>query len=112
MTDALPFCSPFDSSLASSGPPAVFLPDTEGSLRFQPNWTRDAWGRAEGPHEHGWTWTLLRDRDTGFVLLALVTSPTLIAEHPRLDVRQCASLDEARSLRAEYGNPPIAAEPW
>ncbi|MEZ4318660.1 MAG: hypothetical protein R3F61_14195 [Myxococcota bacterium] len=106
------FCSPFDEALAHAGPAGVFLPDTEGALRFQPNWTRDAWGRAPGPHAHGWTWTLLRDRDSGFVLLALVTSPTLITEHPRLDVRVAGSLDEARAMRAEYGNPPVAPESW
>ncbi|MCB9675747.1 MAG: hypothetical protein H6737_11555 [Alphaproteobacteria bacterium] len=106
------FCSLFDAQLAHSGPAAVFLPDTEGAFRFQPNWTRDAWGRAPGPHAHGWTWTLLRDRGSGFVLLALVTSPTLLPEHPRLEVRVVPSLEEAQALRASFGNPPIAAVPW
>ena len=34
-----------------------------------------------------------------FVVLALVTSPTLLVEHPRMDVRVCASLDHARQVR-------------
>jgi hypothetical protein len=106
------FCNPFDASLAASGPAAVFLPDREGALRFDPSWTRDCWGRAPGPHEAGWTWILLRDRGTGFVMLALVTSPTLLVEHPRLEVRAFAALDEANAVRASFGSPPIAKDPW
>jgi hypothetical protein len=81
------FCSPWDEALARRGPPSVFLPDREGLLRFDADWTRDCWGRAPGPHADGWSWLLVRDRDTGFVNLLLATSPTLIAEHPRADVR-------------------------
>lgn len=110
--DSPEFCSPFDEALAHHGPAGVFLPDPEGAWRFQPNWTRDAWGRAEGPHTQGWVWTLLRDTDSGFVLLALVTSPTLLTEHPRLQVRACASREEAESTRAALGWPPLAGESW
>lgn len=106
------FCSAFDAELAASGPAAVFLPDAEGALRFEPSWTRDCWGRSPGPHAHGWRWTLLRDRDTGFVVFALVTSPTLVVEHPRMDVRSWATREEAIAARERFGNPPIARDPW
>lgn len=106
------FCSPFDAALAAAGPPAVFLPDAEGALRFDPSWTRDCWGRAPGPHALASTWTLLRDRGTGFVVFALVTSPTLLASHPRLDVRQYPTREAAEAARAEWGTPPITREPW
>ena len=102
------FCSPFDENLAASGPAGVFLLDASGELRFHLTWTRDAWGRAPGPHEPGWRWLLLRDRDTGFVQLALVTSPTLIASHPRADVRSFETRDQAEQHRARFGEPPFA----
>lgn len=106
------FCSPFDEALAQAGPAAVFLPDPEGSLRFHASWTRDAWGRAPGPHVVGWSWQLFRDKGNGFVQLALVTSPTLIQEHPRLDVRAYATREEAVAAREVFGSPPLANEPW
>lgn len=105
------FASPFDETLASLGPAAVFLVDTEGLLRFHLNWTRDAWGRQPGPHAIAWVWMLLRDRDTGFVQLALVTSPTLIPEHPRADVRSYETREAAEAARSTFGRPPIA-EAW
>ena len=89
----------------------MFLADTEGLLRFHVTWTRDCWGRAPGPHVHGWTWLLLRDQDTGFVQLALVTSPTLVREHPRAQVRAFDSREAAESCRATFGSPPMA-EAW
>jgi len=109
------FCSPFDAALAAAGPPAVFLPDREGLLRFDAEWTRDAWGRNPGPHAPGARWTLLRDHDTGFVMLALVTSPTLLPEpdgHHRMDVRSFDSAEDATAARATYGEPPICTEAW
>lgn len=90
----------------------MFLLDTEGALRFHLTWTRDAFGRAPGPHSHGWVWLLLRDRGSGFVQLALVTSPTLITEHPRLDVRAFDSCEAAEEARSAWGNPPICVEAW
>lgn len=102
------FCSPFDETMAHSGTPGVFLFDAEGELRFHLTWTRDAWGRAPGPHEPGWRWLLLRDRASGFVQLALVTSPTLITEHPRADVRAFETRAQAEAARASFGTPPFA----
>ena len=99
------FCSPFDDALAHSGPAAVFLLDPEGALRFQPNWTRDAWSRSGGPHEHGWRWVLLRDQGSGFVLLALATSPTLLDSHPRFDVRQFVNREDAEAVRRSFWIP-------
>lgn len=99
----LAFCSPWDEALANGGPASVFLPDREGLLRFDADWTRDCWGRAPGPHAAGWTWVLVRDRDTGFVNLLLATSPTLIPEHPRADVRVEPTAEAAwRAWRAPW----------
>jgi len=106
------FCSPFDEALAHAGPAAVFLLDREGALRFDATWTRDAWGRAPGPHEPGWCWQLMRDRASGFVQLILVTSPTLLAAHPRADVRVFATHAEASDARARYGTPAMASDGW
>ena len=106
------FCDPFDESLARNGPAAVFLPDPEGLLRFDAEWSRDAWARSPGPHPLGWTWLLLRDRDSGFVQLVLCTSPTLITDHPRADVRAFPTLGEAREARQSFGHPPVTGEPW
>lgn len=80
------FASPFDETLARSGPASVFLRDHKGLWRLAPDWTRDCWGRAPGPHTHEWTWLRMRDHDSGFELTVLVTSPTLITEHPRFAI--------------------------
>lgn len=106
------FCSEFDAALAEAGPAAVFLPDRNGDLRFEPSWTRDAWGRAPGPHEHGRVWLLARDRASGFVQLVFVTSPTLLAEHPRLDLRAFSDEASARAALEAVGVPPIVEEAW
>jgi hypothetical protein len=106
------FCSPFDEALALSGPAAVFQPDREGRLRFEADWTRDVWERAAGPHALAWTWTLLRDHDTGFVQLLLVTSPSLLVRHPRADVRPFPDLGAAREALADCGQPPLRPDGW
>ncbi|MCB9685259.1 MAG: hypothetical protein H6735_09490 [Alphaproteobacteria bacterium] len=107
------FCGPFDRALASSGAPAVFLFDTEGLLRFDPEWTRDAWQRVgEATPRLGTTWWLARDRASGYVLIVMATSPDLLAHHPRLDVRAYPDHASARAAREALGHPPIAPEPW
>jgi hypothetical protein len=106
------FCNPFDHDLFEHGPPAVFLLDRHGFVRFDPEWTRDAWGREPGPHARGERWLLLRDHGTGFVQLVAVTSPTLIPGWPRADVRAFATRAEAEAARAAFGRPPIDREPW
>jgi hypothetical protein len=107
-----PTCNPFDEALLASGPPAVFLFDKKGELRFDVTWTRDAYGRSPGPHERGAAWLLLRDEGTGFVTLAFVSSPTLITEHPRAQVRRFESLEAAVEARAACGHPPVRRVPW
>jgi hypothetical protein len=107
-----PTCNPFDHALLAAGPPAVFLFDKKGELRFDATWTRDAWGRAPGPHERGEVWLLLRDHGTGFISLVLVTSETLIIEHPRADVRRFATREEAEAARSAFGTPPVCREAW
>lgn len=106
------FCNPFDEALAADGPPAVFLFDREGLLRFDETWTRDAYNRSPGPHARGEAWLLLRDRATGFVTLAMVTSATLIPHWPRADVRAYATRAAAEEARAAFGQPPLAEAPW
>ena len=108
----MPSCNPFDDELAKHGPPAVFLFDREGLLRFDPTWTRDAYGRAPGPHAAGSVWLLLRDRLTGFVTQVFVTSETLIEDWPRADVKRFATREEADAARAGFGTPPVCEEPW
>lgn len=106
------FCTTFDALLAESGAPAIFLPDREGLLRFDAEWTRGAWGRAEVEPVREPAWVLLRDRDTGFVLLAFTSSRALLVEHPRMDCRAFTALDEALAQRSSFGDPPICREPW
>ncbi|MBN2797896.1 MAG: hypothetical protein JXX28_02000 [Deltaproteobacteria bacterium] len=106
------FCDPFDEALAARGPASVFLFDQEGLLRFDANWTRDAWTRTDGLLPHGWSWRVLRDRDTGFVQVVLATSPLLLVSHPRADVRGFDLLDEAMAVRDQFGSPPVSREPW
>lgn len=104
------FCSEFDAALAETGPAAVFLPDRNGDLRFEPSWTRDCWGRKPGPHERGRVWMLARDRASGFVQLVFVNSSTLLVEHPRLDLRVYPDAASARAALEAYGIPPIVDE--
>jgi hypothetical protein len=106
------FCDPFDEALAERGPAGVFLFDQEGLLRFDPEWTRDAWVRSPGPHTLCWRWVLLRDHDTGFVQLVLSTARDLLVDHPRMDLRVFTDLEEAREVRASFGSPPVCPEPW
>jgi hypothetical protein len=106
------FATAFDEALAHRGPPAVFLPDREGRLRFDADWTRDCWERAEGTLDAGWSWVLLRDRATGFVNLLLVTSPGLLVAHPRGDVRTHPSRELADAELLAFGRPPVARAPW
>ncbi len=108
----LGYASPFDAALAESGPPGVFLTDRHGLWRLHGEWTRSAYNRAPGPHAFGWTWTLCRDRVSGFVVLVLVTSPTLLTEHPRMDVRTFPDRASAEAARAAWGQPPITHAPW
>lgn len=107
MPDDAVFCSTFDEAFAHHGPAAVFLPDREGLLKLAPNWSREAWERAPGPHEFGWRWALFHDEGTGFVLLLLVTSPSLLTEHPRGRVELFARREEAEAARSAFGDPPV-----
>lgn len=106
------FATAFDEALAHRGPPAVFLPDREGLLRFDADWTRDCWERSTEPMSAGWTWVLLRDRATRFVNLLLVTSPAVLSSHPRADVRIYATFEEATAALAAFGRPPLAGDTW
>ena len=106
------FATAFDEALATSGPPAVFLPDREGLLRFDADWTRDCWERATDALAAGQVWVLLRDRATGFVNLLLVTSPALLVAHPRGDVRAYGTFAEASTALAAFGTPALAGAPW
>jgi hypothetical protein len=106
-----PFCSAFDAALADAGPPALFLEDPEGRLRFDPEWTRDAWGRTPAVRP-GRCWALARDADSGYVQIVLSTSPDLVLHHPRATFRAFDAEAPARAALAALGRPPIAREPW
>lgn len=106
------FCSDFDAALAAAGPGAIFLPDREGLLRFDAEWTRGAWGRCPGEHARAPAWALLRDHDTGFVLLVYTTARTLLTEHPRMSVRLFEARASAEQARSAFGHPPISPEAW
>ena len=105
----LAWSSPLDGALAASVP-CVLLPDKEGLLRYDDTWTRDAFNRNPGPHALEDTWTLLRDRDTGFVTFVLATSPTLLAGHPRADVAVYPTAAAAMAVRTQLGPIPILRE--
>jgi hypothetical protein len=105
----LEFCTVFDERLAHEGPPAVFLIDPEGNLRFDSEWTRDAYVR-HTPARLLWCWALARDRGTGHVQLVLATAPGLLADHPRLDVRTFPDHPTAEAALQRIGRPPIARE--
>lgn len=110
------FCSAFDERLAATGPPAIFLRDPEGLLRFDAEWTRDAWGRVGDAVESDAApvrcWALARDRDSGYVLLVLATSPALLGVHPRLSFRTFDGPAAALAALAALGRPPLAEAPW
>jgi len=101
----LNFCSPFDAALAEMGPPAIFQIDRDGEWRFEPEWTRDVWERSPGPHRKGTVYVVLRDSDTSFLSLLMVTSPDLLTSHPRGEVRIYPSFDEALQARERVGPP-------
>lgn len=106
------FATPFDDALARTGPAAVFLPDREGKLRFSTEWTLEAWERAVGALDHGLVWVLARDHDTGYVNLALCTSPALLHAHPKADIRRFDTVDAAVAAREAIGRPYVAREAW
>jgi hypothetical protein len=108
------YCTPFDQALAEEGPPAVLLHDAEGLLRFDAEWTRDAWQRVHpddrtvGPTERGWRWVLATDRATGFSWVVLVTSPELLRHHPRMTCVHHPDRVEAFAALHALGVPPVA----
>ena len=106
------FCNAFDERLASAGPAAVFLRDHEGLYRFDASWTRDAWERNPGPHEQKLVWILARDHATGFVARVLCSSPTLLATHPRADVRLFETEEAAQVMLNSLGTPAVCTESW
>ena len=106
------FCSTYDETLAAHGPAAVFLLDKRGAWRFDPEWSRDAWLRDEGPHEHEVSYRLWRDEQTGYVVLLMVTSATLLTQHPKGQVRVYDTLEAAEQARRAFGMPPVSATPW
>lgn len=107
-----PYCGPFDKAVALHGPAAVFLRDRDDLWRIDELWTRDAWQRDPGPHESRLCWRLLRDHATGFVVLVMSGSPTLLTSHPRADVRVYEVEADALAARAAFGTPPVCREPW
>ena len=106
------FCSPFDARLAATGPPAIFLFDPEGKLRFDPEWTRDAYGRADRTAlgEPYPCWVLAIDVDSGYVQLVMATSGGLAIDHERTRYRTFGDESAAREAFAALGRPPLARD--
>ena len=112
MGSTLKFCSTYDEALAQEGPPAVFLLDKRGAWRFDPEWSRDSWLRSPGPHARGMSFRLWRDTNTGYVLLLMVSSETLLTQHPKGQIRIYGTLKEAEEARSRFGEPPVSPNPW
>ena len=110
----LHFSDPFDQAVAERGPPAMFTINADGELRLHPDRTRDAWQRCAGevgprtPPCH----CLLRDQGTGWVQYVLVTSPLLVADHPRADAWRFGTEAAALDALAALGTVPVAQEGW
>lgn len=109
---ALTFCSAYDALLMETSPAAVFLLDKRGEWKFSADWSRDAWLRDTGPYDYGVCFRLWRDALTGYVIPIMVTSPTLLMEHPKGEVRCFDTLEEAMAVRATFGDPPVCDTPW
>lgn len=111
--DPLLFRDPFDQRLSEQGPPAVFTANAAGELGLDLPRTRDAWSRLSlPPTEIEACHCLFRDRATGFVQYILVTSPALLREHPRAQVRRYPDPASALQALAALGRPPMALVPW
>jgi hypothetical protein len=108
----LPFATPFDEAVATSGVAALFTLDHKGELRLTSDRSRDAWNTLQAAPVAGWTHCLLRDHGTGWVQYALATSPDLVARLPRADVWRFASFAEATAALAAFGRPPIHRGPF
>ncbi len=108
------FGSEFDQRLAEHGPGAVFTCDADGELRLSPDRTRDvhALYSPQKLPPLGWCHCLYRDRATGFVLYALVTSPTLCVQHPRADVAHFDDQPAALAALRALGVPPVWHGDW
>ena len=106
------YCCPFDESLANEGPPAIFRLDQDGEWRLDVEWTRDCWGRVDGPLERRVVYALVRDIPTGFVQMMLITAPDLLAKRPGVQVRCFDSHAGALAAFTELGNPPIVEGSW
>ena len=105
-----PFRSELDRVIALEGPAAVFTLDARGQLQFDPARSRESWDRRESEmkvHDHKTCICLFRDRMTGWVQFVLVTSPELIREHPRADIRVFDSADDAVQTLQSLGSPPV-----
>lgn len=108
------FGSSFDRRLAETGPAAVFTLDADGELRLSDDRTREAHAlyAVQGSPPLGWRHCLYRDRKTGWVHYALVTSPALCAAHPRSDVLQFDDQEAAFAVLEQLGRPPIWTGAW
>lgn len=107
----LEFCDPFDAALAAVLP-AIFTVDADGRLRLDADRSRDAWARCAGPPGFEPCDCLFRDRATGWVQYALVTSPALCEAHPRADIARYPSVEAALEALSRLGRPPVWRGDW
>ena len=108
------FGSSFDRRLAELGPAAVFTLDADGELRLSDDRTREAHAlyALDGSPPLGWRHCLFRDRETGWVHYALVTSPALCMAHPRSDIAQFDQQEAAFAALHSLGRPPVWHGAW
>ena len=105
------FCSPFDTALAQSDFPAIYVLNAEGEWKISEQITRDAWTR-NAPRGEEPTHLLVRDRSTGLVSWLYLTDRSLLQAHPRLQVRAADSEEEARAFIESLGPACCDPEPW
>jgi len=109
------YCGEFDKRVAQAGVAAVFVRTIEGAWRLEPDLSRQAWervGNEELENDERLVHALLRDRATGFVSWWMLSHPSLLAEHPRLDARLFDTEEGAQVVLEALGTPPIASEAW
>lgn len=103
----VPFSDPFDRSLASDGPGALFTIGHKGQLRLALNRSRDQGKRAAADRPKRPCHCLFRDRATGFVQYVLATTPALCQAHPRADIQEYPDQQSALHALATLGRPAV-----
>ena len=99
--------SPFDETMATEGPPAVFTLDHSGRLGVDEARTRETWCRVGGTDLREPCHCLFTDIETGFVQYVFVTSPAFFRDHPRATTQRFPSAAEALDALRAIGPVPV-----